>query len=123
MVNMRKVLALMQVFRERYDHKCDFNFCDIAVSIVCRSELDFINEPGLSNYAKRRRARRLGRCVRCFRVNPGFYFTKRCDGITCVPGISWNYDVEDYIKRGRVTGDRETPSTFHGYGYPVGHKT
>ncbi|CDF66419.1 putative nucleic acid binding protein [apricot vein clearing associated virus] len=38
---------------------------------------------GVSTFAIKRRAKRLGVCYRCMRVNPKFYFTTRCDNLTC----------------------------------------
>ncbi|BAB56119.1 11K [Carlavirus latensaconiti] len=55
---------------------------------------------GTSSYARKRRAKAMGRCHRCFRVWPPTYFTKRCDGINCRPGISHNLSVERRIKLG-----------------------
>ncbi|MBW3988246.1 hypothetical protein HHB67_11245, partial [Neisseria meningitidis] len=40
---------------------------------------------GVSTFARKRRAKRLGVCHRCFRDKPGYYFTKRCNGYDCVP--------------------------------------
>ncbi|QBJ27543.1 nucleic acid binding protein [Birch carlavirus] len=56
---------------------------------------------GKSTYAKRRRAKKIGRCYRCFRVDPKFYYTTRCDGVSCVPGIKSNYEVQCYIRLGK----------------------
>lgn len=55
---------------------------------------------GKSTYARRRRAKEIGRCHRCFRVFPGFYYTTRCDNKTCVPGLSSREDVANYIRWG-----------------------
>nr|URX65514.1 nucleic acid binding protein [Cowpea mild mottle virus] len=55
---------------------------------------------GKSSYAKKRRAATIGRCHRCYRVNPKFYFTKKCDGVKCVPGINHKLWVEEFIKNG-----------------------
>ncbi|ADQ54112.1 nucleic acid binding protein [Cowpea mild mottle virus] len=58
---------------------------------------------GSSSYARRRRAKLIGRCHRCYRVSPGFYFTTRCDGLSCVPGISYKQWVESFIRFGHFT--------------------
>nr|UOF93308.1 nucleic acid binding protein [Helenium virus S] len=55
---------------------------------------------GTSTYAKRRRARSILRCERCYRVYPPLPFSKKCDNRTCVPGISHNIKVADFIKWG-----------------------
>nr|QUP51760.1 nucleic acid-binding protein [Ligustrum necrotic ringspot virus] len=54
---------------------------------------------GKSSYARRRRAKSIGRCERCYRVYPPICNSK-CDNTTCVPGISPNQDVVNYIKHG-----------------------
>nr|UOI87900.1 nucleic acid binding protein [Butterbur mosaic virus] len=73
------------------------SFGDVINIIVCKV---FEGEPGQSKYAKERRAMKIGRCPRCYRVSPGFYFTTRCDGVTCVPGISYNVAKMQFIKYG-----------------------
>nr|QQX32721.1 NABP [Butterbur mosaic virus]QQX32744.1 nucleic acid binding protein [Butterbur mosaic virus] len=73
------------------------SFGDVVGLIMSRI---FEGEPGQSKYAKERRAIKIGRCPRCYRVKPGFYFTTRCDGVTCVPGISYNASVMQRIKYG-----------------------
>ncbi|AHN84516.1 nucleic acid binding protein [Gaillardia latent virus] len=52
---------------------------------------------GTSAYARRRRAVSIGRCHRCYRVYPPLWFSKKCDNRTCVPGISFNHKVQNYI--------------------------
>lgn len=54
-------------------------------------------QPGESKYARRRRAKSIARCPRCARVSPGFYFTTRCDGKTCRPGLSARPDLLEFI--------------------------
>jgi len=61
----------------------------------------FVCGKGTSSYARRRRAASIGRCVRCYRVSPPLNPTySRCDGVRCVPGISYNLKVENYIRWG-----------------------
>nr|QIJ97083.1 Nucleic acid binding protein [papaya mottle-associated virus] len=70
---------------------------DLCVHI-CKFVDDLRINKGKSNYAKRRRAKLIGRCHRCYRVKPGFYFTTRCDGKTCYPNISYNVKVAAFIE-------------------------
>ncbi|AEQ35305.1 nucleic acid binding protein [Mirabilis jalapa mottle virus] len=51
---------------------------------------------GRSSYARRRRAISIGRCERCFRVYPPVCNSK-CDNSTCVPGLSYNERVANFI--------------------------
>nr|QCI34295.1 11K [Jasmine virus C] len=55
---------------------------------------------GRSTYARRRRARSISRCYRCYRVYPPLSGNTRCNGRTCFPGINYRVDVEEYIKFG-----------------------
>lgn len=71
-----------------------FDLCVYISKFVC----DLRVNKGRSTYAKRRRAKLIGRCHRCYRVVPGFYFTTRCNGSTCYPGISYNTKVADFIE-------------------------
>lgn len=86
-------------------NKCGFfpfHVINKIVDLTIKSEFDYISF-GKSSFAKRRRAKVMGRCHRCYRVSPRFYFTRRCDGITCVPGINSRVDIEFAIKTGRVS--------------------
>ena len=83
---------------------CFLNLCgesnlDVCYLIINKTRA---HTPGLgkSSYARRRRAAKVGRCHRCYRVTPGFYYTTRCDGKTCVPGISYNEKIETYVRTG-----------------------
>ncbi|MBB6642075.1 hypothetical protein H7F02_18570 [Proteus mirabilis] len=67
---------------------------------------------GTSTYAKKRRALSIGRCERCYRVYPPLPFSKKCDNRTCVPGISSNIKVVNFIKFGSSRGD-----THPGYNF------
>lgn len=67
---------------------------------ICVRVTPFYVGRGVSTYARRRRARSIGRCERCYRVYPPLWFSKKCDNRTCVPGISYNVKVHDYIRWG-----------------------
>ncbi|QVY19183.1 nucleic acid binding protein [Clivia carlavirus A] len=86
------------VLREVFSVYTDRHLDDVIDYIVLKFVLPKC--VGLSSYARKRRAKQIGRCPRCFRVVPKFYFTTKCDGVTCVPGISYRLDVEKYIKYG-----------------------
>lgn len=72
---------------------------DVCLIIALKSDPSTVGK-GRSSYARKRRAKSIGRCPRCYRVNPKFYFTSRCNGVTCVPGLSHNQLVEAFIKFG-----------------------
>ncbi len=55
---------------------------------------------GRSKYARRRRAISIARCHRCYRLWPPTVFTTRCDNKHCVPGISYNVRVAQFIDEG-----------------------
>ncbi|QOL02535.1 nucleic acid binding protein [Rose virus B] len=74
---------------------------DIAYYIVSLVDFSLIENNGRSTFAKKRRAKKLGRCFRCYRVNPGFYYTKKCDGVSCVSPMGYNYEVMCIIKHGK----------------------
>ncbi|QED42797.1 putative nucleic acid binding protein [Allium carlavirus A] len=79
------------------------NFTSLNVDCIINIIVDLVlkGEPGQSKYAMQRRAIEVGRCVRCFRCKEGFYFTTRCNGVTCVPGLSYNEKLATYIREGR----------------------
>ncbi|AJD23370.1 nucleic acid binding protein [Yam latent virus] len=84
--------------------KSDFHLC---VNIAWR-----VLRPiggGKSTYARRRRAASIGRCYRCYRLSPPLPQTTRCDGVTCVPGISYNMKVARYIRDGVTEVIPSTP--------------
>nr|CAB59208.1 nucleotide binding protein [Potato rough dwarf virus] len=54
---------------------------------------------GCSRYAKRRRAKSIGRCERCYRIFPPVCNSK-CDNKTCRVGISPNSAVVNFIEFG-----------------------
>nr|CAD59391.1 hypothetical 12K protein [Daphne virus S] len=64
---------------------------------ICRRAFPFCPGSGRSSYARKRRAASIGRCHRCYRVWPPFYYTTKCDNKTCFPCISFNKKVQDYI--------------------------
>ncbi|QYF50264.1 MAG: nucleic acid binding protein [Hainan betaflexivirus] len=72
---------------------------DVALYIAFRLNKNRVLT-GRSSYARRRRAKSIGRCHRCFRVSPKFYFTTRCDGKTCVPSFNYNVWACEFIKYG-----------------------
>jgi len=74
---------------------------DIGIAIMIMNKRGpWVCNKGRSSYARKRRAKAIGRCHRCYRVNPKFYFTTRCNGRTCVPPLSHNTSVEIFIKEG-----------------------
>jgi len=68
-------------------------------SVILRMTSSHVVGHGKSRYARRRRAKSIGRCERCYRVFPPTYMSK-CDNKTCVPGISSNQKVVNYINHG-----------------------
>ncbi|ACM46002.1 putative nucleic acid binding protein [Helleborus mosaic virus] len=96
-----RVISLIMAFNKKATSP-DGSVCDLALRIISMSPY-VPNEPkcGTSTFAKKRRAKAIGRCHRCYRVAPGFYFTKNCDGYTCKPPISVNSEVRDYILLGK----------------------
>lgn len=95
MEDRRLAEALSDCFLEL----CGKSNLDVCYLII-RKTKDHIPGLGKSSYARRRRAAKVGRCHRCYRVTPGFYYTTRCDGKTCVPGISFNEKIETYVRTG-----------------------
>nr|AXC59792.1 11 kDa protein [Potato virus H] len=89
---LRKVLV--GVFKRHYGLGPRREYDDIASVIISKLEPP---EVGLSTYAKRRRAKKLGRCPRCYRV---IGLSQKCDGFKCVPGISYNRKVKQNIRFG-----------------------
>lgn len=71
---------------------------DVCSNILRRTS-SHVTGQGKSKYARQRRAKAIGRCVRCYRVTPPTYMSK-CDNKTCVPGISYNQKVANYINHG-----------------------
>lgn len=77
---------------------------DVVLHIMKLSEGVFWGA-GRSSYARRRRAKAISRCHRCYRVLPKMYCNTRCNGTTCIAAISHNQKVEAFIKWGSNCGD------------------
>lgn len=84
----------------------------IIVHIYMRAGFEKQVGHGTSKYARRRRAISIGRCERCYRVYPPLWFSKKCDNRTCVPGISSNERVVNFIKYGSSRGDTHPGFNF-----------
>jgi hypothetical protein len=84
---------LRAIFKLHTDKNC-VDVINIIVNKIVRESA------GATSYARARRAKSIGRCPRCFRCSPGFYFTKNCDTKTCFPGISYNEKVKGFIVNG-----------------------
>lgn len=96
MLGYKRLAVMLSLCLNKVGCPLPFDLC-VLIALKCNpSRINY----GKSSYAKRRRAKAIGRCHRCYRVKPGFYFTKRCDGVTCVPGVTHNCWVEDFIKNG-----------------------
>lgn len=84
--------------------ECMFKVCGVTNLDVCYLIISktkgYTPGFGKSSYARRRRAAKVGRCHRCYRVTPGFYYTSRCDGVNCKPGISYNEKIATYVRTG-----------------------
>nr|AFV36821.1 nucleic acid binding protein [Garlic latent virus] len=94
LIKQRTYRRLLRAIFKLHTNKNCVDVINIIVSkIVC-------NKVGASHYAQARRAKSIGRCPRCFRCSPGFYFAKNCDSKTCFPGISYNAKVKDFIVDG-----------------------
>jgi hypothetical protein len=90
--DQRRFLALISVCRS-------FGLCDLNVVLEILNKCPWSVGNGRSSYARRRRARSIGRCERCYRVYPPIIESK-CDNRTCKPGISFNIKVANYIRCG-----------------------
>nr|QJZ28446.1 nucleic acid binding protein [Ilex cornuta carlavirus] len=94
LIKQRTYRRLLRAIFKLHTNKNCVDVINIIVNkIVCESA-------GASSYARARRAKSIGRCPRCFRCSPGFYFTKNCDTKTCFPGISYNEKVKAFIVDG-----------------------
>ncbi len=90
--DQRRLLALIKVCRS-------FNLYDVGVCIHILNKVpprEVGN--GCSSYAAKRRAKSIGRCERCYRVFP--IGASKCYNRTCVPGISYNEKVANFIRCG-----------------------
>ncbi|AEP83731.1 nucleic acid binding protein [Cucumber vein-clearing virus] len=90
-INIAVCLKLVSI---KINAELPFDICLLISELNVRSRLNV----GTSSFARKRRALQLGRCHRCYRVSPKFYFTRKCDGKTCVPGIGYRRDIEILIK-------------------------
>nr|WBK28943.1 nucleic acid binding protein [Cowpea mild mottle virus] len=102
MISCKRIAILISLCSNKINKSLPFDLC---VLIALRAGPTCIGS-GRSSYARRRRAKAIGRCHRCFRVNPKFYFTKRCDGVNCVPGLNYKIWVKDFI----LFGLKDQPS-------------
>ncbi|AAZ15111.1 nucleic acid binding protein [Hippeastrum latent virus] len=93
-VDILIALCVNREFNKRGEHHIP-----LAIYIAKRVGPPLVST-GTSTYARRRRAASIGRCHRCYRVYPPFWWTTRCDNKTCVPGISYKAEVESYVKWG-----------------------
>nr|ACM41723.1 putative nucleic acid binding protein [Sedum latent virus] len=84
---------------------------DVCVLIACKISNRVVG-CGMSSYARRRRAKSIRRCERCFRIYPPVCNSK-CNNRTCKPGLSSNQKVVTYIKYG-VT--ETIPHPWYGFG-------
>ncbi|AXU24228.1 nucleic acid binding protein [Shallot latent virus] len=92
-----KQRAYRRILRAIFKLHTNKNCVDVINIIVSKIVSESV---GASTYAQARRAKSIGRCPRCYRCSPGFYFTKNCDSKTCVPGISYNDKVKAFIVDG-----------------------
>ncbi|UUB84585.1 nucleic acid-binding protein [Blueberry virus S] len=88
--DQRRLLALINVCRA-------FGLCDLGVVVCIFNKLPHREVGnGRSSYARKRRAKSIGRCERCYRVYPPIGVSK-CNNRTCKPGISYNEKVANFI--------------------------
>jgi hypothetical protein len=90
--DQRRFLALISVCSK-------FGLSDLSVVLIIFNKCPWSVGNGKSRYARRRRARSIGRCERCYRVYPPIMESK-CDNRTCKPGISFNIKVANFIRCG-----------------------
>lgn len=94
----KRLFLLLKSFYETCGDVCvpfDVVYNIISLPVVC------VNKPGLSSYARKRRALKLGKCFRCYRVLPSLGgLSTKCDSVTCRPGISGNSKAINFIKWG-----------------------
>lgn len=94
LIKQRTYRRLLRAIFKLHTNK---NCVDVINIIVSKLVSESV---GASTYARARRAKSIGRCPRCYRCSPGFYFTTKCDSKTCVPGISYNDKVKAFIVDG-----------------------
>nr|AVL25848.1 putative nucleic acid binding protein [Potato virus S] len=92
-MRIERLMTLLCVFRAFGKP----NALDVCFEIIARSAGPVSR--GKSSYARKRRAVSIGRCWRCYRVYPPICGSK-CNNKTCVPGISPNMKVVNFIHCG-----------------------
>ncbi|QYF50270.1 MAG: nucleic acid binding protein [Beijing sediment betaflexivirus] len=100
----KRFFALLKAFNELASSP--MGHVDVCLDIILMCDFSEISHGGKSNYARRRRAKSLDRCARCFRILPsrGGLSTK-CDQKNCRAGISGNLKRIEYIRWGRSKAD------------------
>lgn len=98
---MDRVKTMCEIISIMSSECRDAYYIDIARLIIKLSDKD--RQQGKSSFAKRRRAKALGRCHRCYRVAPGFYHTTRCNGIDCTD----TFGTRDKYRNQIVYGQRK----------------
>nr|WBK28944.1 nucleic acid binding protein [Cowpea mild mottle virus] len=96
MISCKRIAIIISLCSRSLNKSLPFDLC---VLIALRAGPSCLGS-GRSSYARRRRAKAIGRCHRCYRVNPKFYFTKRCNGFDCEPGLNYKIWVKDFILYG-----------------------
>ncbi|AIZ76618.1 nucleic acid binding protein [Elderberry carlavirus A] len=96
---MDRVKLMCDIIRILSSESREAYYIDIARYIVHLSAE--LHAPGKSTFAKRRRAKSLGRCHRCYRISPGFYHTTKCDGISCTDSFGSRSKHRNYIVHGQ----------------------
>nr|UZG77124.1 nucleic acid-binding protein [Cowpea mild mottle virus] len=96
MIGCKRIAVVISLCASKLNKDLPFDVCMLIAIKAGPTSL----YSGSSSYARRRRAKLIGRCHRCYRVYPGFYFTTRCDNTTCVPGLSYKRWVESFIRFG-----------------------
>nr|AYL40675.1 12 kDa protein [Hop latent virus] len=94
MFYLRVALLLHTQFLEQCG-RSDFHLC-VMISLQVHRPVGV----GRSSYARRRRAKLVGRCHRCYRLWPPTAFTTRCDNKTCFPGLTYNASIARFIRDG-----------------------
>lgn len=87
---MNKVKIIKRLLLSAFKSKVSRVDYDVINRI---SQLCVMDLPGRSSYARKRRAKKLARCPRCYRIDFALSPLSRCDGVNCVPGLSYNSNV------------------------------
>ena len=96
MISCKQIAIFVCLVGRRLGYELQFELCVLISLKAGPARLG----TGRSSYARKRRAKMIGRCHLCYRVNPKFYFTKRCNGVNCKPGLNHPGWVEDFIRYG-----------------------